>query len=194
MAPADASGSALRLSRNSAVSARQFSIGRAASISRGGLPGARWIDPENYHITLRFIGEVQRSQAEDIDEMLMQVSAPGFDLHLHGVGIFGQGVKAKAVWVGVMPSEPLNFLQAKVESAIVRAGLPPEGRKFAPHITLARFAHADANRLQMFVEGNNLFRAGPWTIDKFTLFESQMGKGGSVYTPLADYDLAPAAL
>ena len=164
------------------------------AIFQSGLPGARWVDPANMHVTLRFIGEVQRADAEDIAEMLTQVSAPGFDLHLHGVGTFGQGPKAKAVWVGVQPSAPLNFLQQKVESAIVRSGQPPEGRKFTPHVTLARFSHADAHRLQMFIAGNNLFHAGPWTIDKFTLLESHLGKGGSVYTPLADYELAPANL
>jgi 2'-5' RNA ligase len=78
-----------------------------------------------------------------------------------------------------------------VESAVVRAGQPPEGRKFAPHISLARFNRVDPNRLQNFIEGNSLFRAGPWTVDHFTLFESRMGKGGSVYTPLADYELGP---
>ena len=121
--------------------------------------------------------------------MLAGIAAPGFDLHLRGIGTFGQGPKARALWVGVDPSEALTFLQQKVESAIVRAGQPPEGRKFTPHVTLARFSQADAHRLQNFVEGNSLFRAGPWTIDRFTLFESRLGKGGSVYTPLADYEL-----
>lgn len=165
-------------------------LGQRLAILAGGLPGARWVAPENMHLTLRFIGEVSRDVAEDIDEMLAGVSAPGFDLHLQGVGIFGQGTKTRAVWVGVQPSDPLNFLQAKVESAVVRGGQPPEGRKFTPHITLARFSgHTDANRTQHFIEGNNLFRAGPWTVDRFTLFESHLGKGGSVYTPLADYEL-----
>lgn len=161
------------------------------AILQAGQPGARWVAPESMHLTLRFIGEVERSDAEDIDETLAGIVAPGFDLHLHGIGTFGQGMKAKALWVGIDPSEPLNFLQAKVESAVVRAGQPAEGRKFTPHISLARFNHADANRLQSFIEGNSLFRAGPWTIDHFTLFESRMGKGGSVYTPLADYELGP---
>lgn len=166
-------------------------LAQRLSILQAGQPGANWVAPESMHLTLRFIGEIERNDAEDIDELLVGIRAPGFDLHLHGVGTFGQGFKAKALWVGVEPSEPLNFLQAKVESAVVRAGQPPEGRKFAPHVTLARFNRADPNRLQNFIEGNNLFHAGPWTIDHFTLFESRMGKGGSVYTPLADYELEP---
>jgi 2'-5' RNA ligase len=166
-------------------------LGRRLAVLNGGLPGARWVTQENMHVTLRFIGEVDRAAAEDIDAGLAAVSAPGFDLHLRGVGTFGQGAKARALWVGVEPCEALGFLQAKVESAVVRAGQPPEGRKFTPHVTLARFAQADAHRLQMFVEGNSLFRAGPWSVAQFTLFESRLGKGGSVYTPLADYALGP---
>jgi 2'-5' RNA ligase len=166
-------------------------LGQRLSVLQSGQPGARWVAPENMHLTLRFVGEAARDAAEDIDEMLAGVSAPGFDLHLQGLGTFGEGAKTRAVWVGIVPSEPLKFLQAKVESAVVRAGQDPEGRKFSPHITLARFNRADPTRLQNFLEGNNLFRAGPWTVDHFTLFESRMGKGGSVYTPLADYELTP---
>ncbi|TAL04919.1 MAG: RNA 2',3'-cyclic phosphodiesterase [Rhodospirillaceae bacterium] len=166
-------------------------LGHRLAILQAGQPGARWVAPESMHLTLRFIGEVPRTDAEDVDEMLAGIVAPAFDLHLQGVGQFGQGTKTRALWVGVAPSDSLDFLQAKVESAVVRAGQPPEGRKFTPHITLARFSHADSNRLQNFVEGNSLFRAGPWTVDHFTLFESRMGKGGSVYIPLADYELKP---
>jgi 2'-5' RNA ligase len=167
-------------------------LGQRLAILEAGLPGARWVAPENMHVTLRFIGDIQESAAADLDEMLTSVTAPTFDLHLQGVGTFGQGVKAHSVWVGIAPSDPLRFLQAKVESAVVRGGQPAEGRKFLPHVTLARFSgRADANRLQQFIEGNSLFRAGPWTIDHFTLFESHLGKGGAVYTPLADYELTP---
>jgi len=166
-------------------------LARRLAILQGGLPGARWVVPENMHLSLRFIGEVTRNDTADIDERLSGVSAPCFDLALYGVGFFGQGAKARALWVGIEASDELSFVQAKIESAVVRAGQPPEGRKFTPHITLARFNRADANRLQNFVEGNSLFRAGPWSVDRFTLFESRMGKGGSVYTPLADYALLP---
>ncbi len=164
-------------------------LARRLAILHGGIPGARWVEPQNMHITLRFIGEVPRDVAEDLDEMLVGVAAPGFDLQLHGLGTFGQGTKTRALWVGVEPSAGLSFLHQKIESAVVRGGQPAEGRKFTPHVTLARFAQADAHRLQNFVEGNSLFHAGPWTIDHFTLFESHLGKGGPVYTPLADYAL-----
>ena len=154
-----------------------------------GLPGAKWVAPENMHVTLRFIGEMDEAAARDIDDELQRVEAPAFDLSFAGVGTFGQGRKARALWVGVEAPPALAHLQERVESAVVRAGQAREARKFTPHVILARFNRADALRLQGFVEGNNLFRAGPMTVEEFTLFESRMGKGGSVYIPLADYPL-----
>lgn len=155
-----------------------------------GIPGARWVEPANMHLTLRFIGEVDDATAEEIDFALSRIEAPAFDLELRGLGTFGQGAKAHALWVGVSPGAALAHLQQKVDSAVIRAGQPPEGRKFTPHVTLARLTRPEAGRLQTFIEGNNLFHAGPFTVDRFTLFESQVGKGGPVYTALEDYTLA----
>jgi 2'-5' RNA ligase len=155
-----------------------------------GIPGARWIPPENLHITLRFVGEVDEPTAEEINYNLSRIEAPAFDLELQGLGTFGQGYKAHSLWVGVSPTPDLTHLQHKVESAVARTGQPPEGRKFTPHVTLARLNKPETGRLQSFIEGNNLFKAGPFIVDRFTLFESQTGKGGSVYTALEDYALA----
>jgi len=156
-----------------------------------GLPGARWVDPDGMHITLRFIGEVDEVQADEVHEALAKIEARAFDISLAGVGTFGPGKKARAVWVGVEAPPALAHLQTKVESAVVRgAGLPSEGRKFTPHVTLARFnSRVDEARLHMFAAANNLFRAGPVRVDSFTLYLSEIGHGGSVYTPLADYGL-----
>lgn len=154
-----------------------------------GIPGARWVEPENMHITLRFIGEVEDSTAEEINFNLSQIEAPTFDLELHGLNTFGQGYKAHALWVGVTPTPELTHLQKKVDSAVVRAGVPREERKFTPHVTLARLNKPEIGRLQSFIEGNNLFRAGPYTVEDFTLFESQTGNGGPTYTALEDYPL-----
>jgi 2'-5' RNA ligase len=154
-----------------------------------GIPGARWVEPENMHITLRFIGEVDEPTAEEINYNLSHIEAPAFDLELQGLDTFGQGYKAHTLWVGVPSTPALVHLQKKVDSAIVRAGVPHEERKFTPHVTLARMTKPDINRLQSFIEGNNLFKAGPFTVDQFTLFESQTGKGGPIYTALEDYAL-----
>ncbi len=163
-------------------------IARLAMLCAG-VPGARWVEPANMHLTLRFIGEVAESAAEEIDHMLAGVEAERFALELAGLGTFGEGVKARALWAGVAPSAELAHLQAKIESAVVRAGQPPEGRKFTPHVTLARLDKPQPLRLQTYIEGNHLFQAGPFTVEHFTLFESRLGKGGAVYIPLVDYSL-----
>jgi 2'-5' RNA ligase len=163
-------------------------IARLAMLCSG-LPGASWVAPSNMHITLRFIGEVAESQAEEIDTLLSEITAAPLSLGLAGLGTFGEGAKARALWVGVTPSGALLHLQAKVESACVRAGLAPEGRKFTPHVTLARLNKPQPARLQSFIEGNNLFGAGPFAVESFTLFESRLGKGAAVYIPQIEYEL-----
>ena len=159
------------------------------NIMCAGVPGATWVPPANMHITLRFIGEVEEHVAEEIHASLARIEAKAFSIELNGVGTFGEGTKARAVWAAVKPSADLSHLQAKVESAVVRAGLPPEGRKFTPHVTLARLDRTPPARLHSFIEGNAALQAGPFTVDYFTLFESRLGKGSPVYTALESYAL-----
>lgn len=154
-----------------------------------GLPGARWVAPENYHLTLRYIGEVDEGTAQDVDAALDLVVAPEFTLTLEGVGSFGQGHRQHALWAGVAASDPLLHLQAKVESALVRAGLPPEERKFSPHVTLAYLKETPAARLGLYMETHGLLREGPFDVGHFTLYESVLGSSGATYHPLQDYPL-----
>jgi len=158
----------------------------------GGVPGARWEPPENYHITLRFIGEVEHGQAEDIDAELHRLRMPEFGVRLAAIDHFGPGDKARVLYVGVERNEMLVRLQGKVENAVQRAGLAPETRKFVPHVTLARLKDAPVQRLQAFREQHNLFRAGPFPVSEFILYSSHPGKGHSVYHEEASYPLAAA--
>jgi 2'-5' RNA ligase len=157
-----------------------------------GLPGARWVKPENLHLTLRFIGDVENGVAEDVDDALARVRAPAFDLELDGVGFFGKPAAARALWAGVAKSELLNHMQMKVETAVQRAGLPAEARKFSPHVTLARLKGAPLQRLRRYVGENADFRAGPIAIERFVLFSSFLSSSGAIYTPEAYYDLEPS--
>lgn len=156
----------------------------------GGVPGARWTAADSLHLTLRFIGEVPDDTAADIDAALAEVRAPAFDLILDGVGVFGQGRNARVLWAGVERSEALAHLQAKVESALVRCGLPAEERRFSPHVTLARLKGAPQDRIGRFLAERGLFRAGPLRMDHFTLYRSHLGKGAAVYEGLREYPLA----
>jgi RNA 2',3'-cyclic 3'-phosphodiesterase len=151
----------------------------------GGLPGARWIDAGNYHITLRFIGEVNEVLASDIDEALARVTARRFDITLAGIGTFGN----RQLWVGVERNDALFHLRDKIESALVRLGLEPEGRRFQPHVTLARLKGNDA-RLEGFIAGNALHRAAPFPVRHFSLIASYQTKAGSIYEDQADYRLS----
>lgn len=165
---------------------------RLAGLS-GGIPGARWVRPENMHLTVRFIGEVEHGMADDIDAALMRLQAPRFDLTLDGAGFFGKASAARTLWVGVRKCEALMRLQAKVEIAMQRLGLPAEERKYAPHITLARLRGVPAARLLRFVEANGHFLAGPIPVERFVLFSSALGNAGSVYTAEARYPLMPSS-
>jgi 2'-5' RNA ligase len=159
------------------------------SAMAGGVPGARWVPEENYHLTLRFIGEVPKWQAQEVDEALAAIRAPGFELTLRGVGTFGKNGRMAALWVGVEKTEGLLFLQAKVETALQRIGLEPERRRFAPHVTLARIERAAPDKAVAFVQAHNLFRAAPVPVEGFTLYSSRLGKEGAVYAREVEYGL-----
>jgi 2'-5' RNA ligase len=155
------------------------------SLLASGVPGARWVDPGNYHLTLRFIGEVDEGMASDVDAVLLHIQAKRFDVVLAGVGHFGD----RMLWAGVEKSPPLVHLRDRVESALVRLGLEPETRRYAPHVTLARLRNASGAKLQEFLAEHALFRAEPFPVEKFSLVASYLTKAGSIYEDQADYEL-----
>jgi RNA 2',3'-cyclic 3'-phosphodiesterase len=162
---------------------------RVALLAGAGLPGARWVPKENYHVTLRFIGEAPRFLAEEIDHALAALKAPAFTLTLAGVGTFAKGGRSQSLWLGVERCEPLERLQGKIETALQRCGLEPERRRFQPHLTLARLDGTAEARLAGFVQAHNLFRVEPVPVEHFTLFSSRLGKEQPVYTAEVEYAL-----
>jgi 2'-5' RNA ligase len=159
----------------------------------GGLPGAKWVPPENYHVTLRFIGELPAYRAEEVDHALAGLRAPEFTLQLAGVGTFAKSGKVHALWAGAERNPALDHLQNKVETALQRAGLEPERRRFAPHVTLARMDGVPEAKIAGWVQAHNLFRADPVPVGHFTLFSSRLGKEQAVYAPEAEYPLMSVA-
>ena len=155
----------------------------------GGVPGADWVTAGNMHLTLRFLGEISEGDADDAHDALMGVRAPSFDLTLSGIGHFATGDEVRALWAGVAKIPELERLQRNVESALVRMGFPREERRWRPHITLARLAGTPIERVQDFLCHHALFRAGPFTVDHFTLFSSQRFDGAAVYIAEAEYPL-----
>lgn len=159
----------------------------------GGIAGARWVRPPNFHLTLRFIGEVGHDRMDDIHDALTTVRAPGFDLTLAGAGHFGPLDHARMLWIGVARNKELVHLQAKIESALVRTGLPAEPRKFTPHVTVAKLKHASPAQIAHFVARHALLREEPHPVRHFTLFSSFLSHSGAIYTPEAHYPLPPPA-
>jgi 2'-5' RNA ligase len=162
------------------------------SLLCSGVPGAKWVEPGNFHVTLRFIGEVDEGRAADIDEALAQIRAPRFELTLAGVGLFGSATKARMLWVGVEKNPALLHLHDKVESALMRIGLEPEERRYTPHVTLARMKYmpeGGAARLQAFLAEHALFRAPPIAVAGFSLIASYLTKSGPIYEDEAEYPL-----
>jgi 2'-5' RNA ligase len=153
----------------------------------GGVAGARWLSEDQLHLTVRFIGEVDRHSAEDVHAALAGVRHPRFEIALNGIGAFDRRGEATALWVGVAPHEPLKALHRKVDQAITRAGLDPERRAYVPHITLARIKRG-AGPIRSFVEGGGI-GGPPFPIDEFRLYESRLTPEGPLYETMERYSL-----
>jgi 2'-5' RNA ligase len=163
-------------------------VRRQTAMLQGGLPGARWSSDEQLHLTLRFIGEVDEGVARDIDDALSGIESPAFTLTLSGVGEFG-GKNPRMLWAGVRPSEPLRHLQRKVETALQRLGLEAEGRKFSPHVTLARLRGAPLSKVREFLSAHALFGSLEFPVESFALYSSQLTSDGSIYRIENEYAL-----
>ena len=153
------------------------------------LPGARWVPARNMHLTLRFIGEAQRLEAEEIDHALAAIRARGFPLVLTGAGWFEKAGRANTLWIGVERNQALLHLQAKIETALRRVGVPAERRRYTPHVTLARMDLPVGPRLAEFVQSRNLYRSPPIEARYITLFSSHLGDDHAAYTPEVEYEL-----
>lgn len=152
------------------------------SVVMGGLDGARWVDPDDLHLTLRFVGEVGRGSAGDLAAALSVLHAPAFPLRLSGFGQFGSGRRVRALWAGVEPQPALELLQRRVEAAARRAGQPAETRRFVPHVTLARMAGAvPGDAVADWISRRGAFSAGPFEVREAVLFESFPGRDGPHY-------------
>ncbi|MGK6318192.1 RNA 2',3'-cyclic phosphodiesterase [Sphingomonas sp. DT-204] len=155
----------------------------------GGIPGARWQEDDQLHITLRFIGEVDRPQADDIATALGTIHAPPLDLTVSGVGAFDRRGRINALWAGIRPHEAITALHHKVDAALVRAGCAPERRAYLPHVTLARL-NVQREAVERFLGDQAGLAGPPFTLDHFLLFESHLGRSRAAYEPVARYPLA----
>jgi 2'-5' RNA ligase len=154
----------------------------AQSLERiqSGMPGADWQSREQLHLTLCFIGEVDGRDANAIVDALAAIDAPSFTLELHGVGEFG-GKRPHALWAGVRPNEALLHLQRKVMTAVRRAGQAPDGKKYVPHVTLARLRGSGVGPVMDYLADHAFYTSPPIAVGAFILYSSLLTDDGSLY-------------
>jgi RNA 2',3'-cyclic 3'-phosphodiesterase len=164
--------------------------GLMLSMLRGGLRGARWIDPENYHLTLRFIGDIDDRTADEVADALDRIRRRPIEIRLSGLGSFGNG-KPHAVWARVEPTPELADLQAEQERILQRIGLPCERRKYTPHVTIARCRTSSNEDVARWLAERGDFQAPPFVAARFVLFSAKASVGGGPYLVEEAYPLAP---
>lgn len=168
------------------------SLVQRLTLVRAGLNGARWIDPANYHLTLRFIGDVDGVTAREFTHSLGDIMAAPFELKLEGLGSFG-GHKPRQIFASIAACEALETLQRAHERAARAAGLPPEPRNFKPHVTMARLRGASSDAVAAYLERQGGFMSEPFEVSRFVLFSSRASVGGGPYVVEAAYPLEDAA-
>jgi len=151
-------------------------------------PALRWVGDEQLHLTLRFIGEVERPVANDIAAALDRVRSSNFQIRISGAGKFEKR-SGGALWAGVEPKTPVVGLAAKVERALQQVGLEPEHRAFSPHITLARWNRRNSEAVEAFLRRNSDLHSDPFNVDRFVLFESKLSRHGPLYEEIAAFAL-----
>jgi len=166
-------------------------VGQALDLLRGGVDGAKWRRMDQFHLTLRFIGEVEPRQAEDIRLALEDVAFPSFTVRLSGLGLFGRMPAPRVLWAGVADPDPVRRLHDRIEQCLQRLGLEPERRKYTPHVTLAHLK-GRPRRLRDWLADHEGFAAPPFTASSFTLFRSHLLTEGARYEVVARYPASDA--
>jgi 2'-5' RNA ligase len=154
----------------------------------GGVAGARWLSDDQLHLTLRFIGEVDRHLARDVDAALCGVHHPRFAIALNGLGSFERRGEPVTLWAGLAPHEPVRALHKKLDQALVRVGVEPDRRAYMPHVTIARLPRG-AGPVGPLVEQWGGVAGVPFAVEEFCLFESRLTPEGPAYTAVERYAL-----
>ncbi len=144
------------------------------------LPGGRWTEPDNLHLTLRFVGDIDKPQAREFADRLAAIEVDVFELRLAGLGVFG-GNEPRSIWAGVEDSPALEALARANDRAARLAGLPPDGRPFKPHVTLARIKYAGPDEIARVLQRIGAFRSKPFFVSRFVLFSAKPKTGGGPY-------------
>lgn len=164
-----------------------------ADIAGRELTGARRVPRDQLHLTLRFIGDADEATFQSIKGALGGVKGDSFPLTLKEVGHFPPGRHPRVLWVGMEENAQLRELQQEIELALIGAGIPPEERRFSPHITIARLKETPPAKVAALEEREHLFNAGPFPVEEFYLYSSLLTRDGAIHKREATYRLAPTA-
>jgi 2'-5' RNA ligase len=157
-----------------------------------GLGDVRWLAPEQQHLTLRFIGDVDNGALHEIAEALATVPARPLELTLKGLGHFPPRGEPRVLWVGVDKNPELASLKRRIDRALREAGMPPDARKFAPHVTIARLREPlSPTRLGTYLMRHSLYRSAPFPVSSFHLYSSWLRSDGAEHQIEASYELVP---
>ncbi|MEE4241195.1 MAG: RNA 2',3'-cyclic phosphodiesterase [Desulfopila sp.] len=153
------------------------------------LPGAKAVPEDQIHVTLRFIGEVEGGLYHDIRESLAEVASEPFQLAIRGVGHFPPRGKPRVLWAGLEPVDQLIALKRRIDTTLIQCGLPPDSRKYTPHVTLARLSNTPLNRLTSFLAGNAFLEFDTIAVNCFNLYSSKLSPKGAIHSLEASYSL-----
>lgn len=153
------------------------------------VPGARWQSDEQLHLTLKFIGDVDRHQLADVAAALCSIAGAPLDLDIAGVGSFGARGRTEALWAGVRSTAGLDRLHKAVDRAVRTAGIAEEARAFRPHITVARLSR-NAGPADLWLAAHAGLSIPAARFAHLYLYESELGRNGSTYTVIERYPLA----
>lgn len=155
---------------------------------KSGLTGARWISPENYHITLRFAGDLENRKAHEFANALETVACEPFSIRLKGIGSFG-GNKPNTVWADIEGQDELRQLQRSHEQIARSVGLHPESRNYTPHVTIARLQRGKVNEVAQFLESFGDFSTDWFEVNNFILYSARPNRGGGPYVIEESYPM-----
>ncbi len=150
-------------------------------LTAGGIPGARWLKPDQLHLTLHFLGEVDGGEMRELVAALDELSAPAFDMRLSGAGVFPPRGPARVLWVGVADPQPVRVVQERTGRILDRVGIDRERRKFHPHVTVARLDRAPREDVADWVTGHSLYSSRSFLVDRVRLYSSVLGREGAKY-------------
>lgn len=161
----------------------------------------RWISPQNIHITLKFLGDIDSAHVDFLKQMLLRDldSQTGFEVQIGGLGSFPTSKRPRVLWIGIHAPASLASIQRMVESGTSRLGYEKEERPFSPHLTIGRVKQnlpaADLQKIRLALESLQLGNIPATRVDSVHLFRSDLKPTGSVYTKLftAKLKTAPAA-